>query len=531
VTLAGHSGAAPAGTRLAALAIVAVAVLAYLPTIDNYFVRDDFGVVQLLAQKPASSFWRWFHTSWMDRIWGFTPDEIRPFPAVSYQITALGGAASPFLHHVLNILIHAANGLLVMAIARRAASLSVPAAGVAGMCFVILPVHTESVAWITGRVDSFPTFFYLASFLAYARWRAAASRAATMYVWSLILFFVALFSKQNTITMAGTLVAYDVIVLRRRPRPPLGFVLPYVPYAVLTAGYLWLRYALFGEVAREGALNARGLSDFAVMVDRHLAHVVTGDPDGSRLLVVAMLLILATIAVVFRRQGEARVLVYFGPVWWIIGVAPVLVAGYSSPRHVYLAAVGWAVIVGLGFDLARRAPARQRLAQGLVIAAIALYLIPLVRSIREWNRIAAVSHAAVRDVRSAALAAPEGSLLIIGAPVRSWEWALPFAMQPPFVRADLTTRVVAVSPRPLSCCAGQWFDDTRNALRRWSAGAARDSAIALRWDQETGALFEARADDTPQLTTLARALLELDRPEDLDRNLRRMLDVLVVGGK
>ena len=61
-------------------------------TITNYFVQDDFGVVALLSQKPASYFPRWFVSTWMDDIWGFTPDEIRPFPAVTYQLAALWGA-------------------------------------------------------------------------------------------------------------------------------------------------------------------------------------------------------------------------------------------------------------------------------------------------------------------------------------------------------------------------------------------------------------------------------------------------------
>ena len=82
-------------------------------------MRDDFGVVELLSAKPAGYFPRWFVTSWMDQIWGHAPDEVRPFPAVSYQLTSLGGAASPFLHHVLNIALHAANGVVVLAIARR----------------------------------------------------------------------------------------------------------------------------------------------------------------------------------------------------------------------------------------------------------------------------------------------------------------------------------------------------------------------------------------------------------------------------
>ena len=161
----------------AALFVCLGAVVPYASTIDNYFVRDDFGVVELLASKPATYFPRWFVSSWMDEIWGNVPDEVRPFPAVSYQLTALGGAASPFLHHALNIALHAANGLVVLAIALTVARLSLPAATLASGVFVLLPVHGESVAWITGRVDSMPALFYMAAFWAFARWRDGGSRS------------------------------------------------------------------------------------------------------------------------------------------------------------------------------------------------------------------------------------------------------------------------------------------------------------------------------------------------------------------
>ena len=72
--------------RSAVLAVLVVCLagsLPYLSTAHNYFVRDDFGVVKLLASKPAGYFPRWFYTSWMDDIWGHIPDEVRPFPAVS----------------------------------------------------------------------------------------------------------------------------------------------------------------------------------------------------------------------------------------------------------------------------------------------------------------------------------------------------------------------------------------------------------------------------------------------------------------
>ena len=153
------------------------------------------------------------------------------------------------------------------------------------------------------------------------------------------------------------------------------------------------------------------------------------------------------------------------------------------------------------------------------------YLVPLYRSVREWRTMAAVSHQVVRDVRRAALSAPEGSLIIIGAPGRSWEWALPFAVRPPFQRTDLRDRVFIISPRALSCCTAPWFEETRRTIRAWSAGAARDSAIALRWDRDTGALSRATGADTPQLPALTRSLLDM-RADDLDINLRRMLDIL-----
>ena len=158
--------------HLGIIAVLLAASLPYLRTIPDYFVQDDFGGMQLLAAKPWHTFPRWFTMPWMEFIWGYTPDEIRPFTALSYQITAVWGPSAPEGHHLLNIVLHAANSLLVFAIARTAAGVTIAGATVAGVIFALLPVGAESVAWITGRVDSLPAFYYLLSFLTYARWRA-----------------------------------------------------------------------------------------------------------------------------------------------------------------------------------------------------------------------------------------------------------------------------------------------------------------------------------------------------------------------
>src|SRR4030095_14195208 len=133
--------------------------------IDDYFVQDDFGVVGLFSQRSLAYIPRWFVTPWTEDIWGYVPDELRPLPAASYVMASWFGASAPQPNHVMNIALPAINGLLVMGIAESAAGLSLLPAATAGVIFVLLPIQAESVAWITGRVDSLPTLLSFPSFL------------------------------------------------------------------------------------------------------------------------------------------------------------------------------------------------------------------------------------------------------------------------------------------------------------------------------------------------------------------------------
>jgi hypothetical protein len=465
------------GRLLAVLGICLAASLPYVSSANNYFVNDDFGVVQLLSQKPAFYFPRWFVTSWMDDIWGATQDEIRPFPAVTYQLAAIWGATSTLANHVTNIACHAANALLVLAIARAVVGVSFIASAYAALAFAILPLHAESVAWITGRVDTIPAVFFLGSFLAYAHWRRGGATSPRLYLCAIALFFCALFSKQNTIVMVAALFLYDLVAERRPIRASWSWLAPYVPFAVLTVAYLLLRYLLFGEVAREGQLTADGLGLSRIFVGKHFQRMFFGGevaryPFGY----IATLLLTAGAWFLMRSSGAANLrhgpalVLYFGPCWWFLCLAPLVVVGYESTRHVYLASVGWAMILGLVFHAIWH---RQQVAfrHGALVASAGLlvfYTVGLQAEVSEWNVRARVSQKVVADLEREARAAPEGSLLIVGAPSRSWEWALPFAAQPPFTQTELAERVRIVSPVLLDCCQDQWMERTQRIIRTWS---------------------------------------------------------------
>ena len=533
---------------LPTLVVVLAAVVPYLPTLDNYFAQDDFGVVSLLAGKPATYFPHWFVSTWMDDIWGFTPDEIRPFPAVTYQISAWWGAASPVANHVINIALHTANSLFVLGIARVAGRLSPGATLFAAVVFALLPMQVESVAWITGRVDSIPAFFYLGAFFLFARWRIESQNG--LYVCSIVLFFCALFSKQNALTLPAALVAYDILVARRGAsrfvlgpiRSLLRATLPYVPFVVLTIGYLALRYVLFGEMAREGLMTADRIRIFLEDTSAHLRRMTLGQFGlGVSTVTIAVLLSLLVIAIasVGRRfaheaaRRRAWPALYFGIVWVALGIAPTLVAGYASPRHMYLASAGWAILVGVGLDVLWHVPRPRwpRLAgTALALAALAGYAVQLGSEIRAWEVRTEVSRKAVADLEVEALAVPEGALVIAGAPRRSWAFALPFAARPPFVREDLTRRVVIVSDSLLYCCpAHRWDQDTRSALRAWLADPRRPPVVALHWEAETGALSRVSEREEPFLRQVMAYWLETPDAAALDRQIHDMLDRMVAG--
>ena len=524
--------------RLVVLLIVLAAVAPYLPSLDDYFVQDDFGVVGLLSSKPAGYFPRWFVSTWMDDIWGYTPDEIRPFPAVTYQIAAWWGAASPVANHVINIGFHAVNAILVFAVAETAAGLPLAPAAFAALVFAVLPMQTESVAWVTGRVDSMPACFYLAAFLLFARWRARPRVA--LYAWSLVAYFVAVFTKQNAVTLPAAIVLYDALLANHPVRLAWSWLRPYVPFAVLTVGYLGLRYALFGEVAREGMLNTARVEMFLQDLSVHLRRMVIGE-EGLRVSglavatrVVIGVAVVGAIAVLLDDRGRATIksAAFFLVVWIGLAVAPTLVAGYASPRHMYLASAGWAVALGGAFAVlwrARPSPLMRGLGVVCAAALLLMYASQLRQDVQLWGVRSEVSRIAVADVEREALAAAPGTLIIVDAPQRSWNFALPHALRPPFTGEDLTRRVRVISHSSIHCCpAHVWEPYTREAMRAWNEDPAQPPVIALRWDMDTGELYRLSDRQDPFLRTLVPMVRNTPDVASLDRAILDISRKLVV---
>ena len=122
-------------------------------------------------------------------------------------------------YHLVNLILHLANGLLMLLVAglvlrkviddeRLVRWYAILAAGF----FVVHPVQTESVTYISSRSELLSTFFFLGAFLLFIK----TPKERIGFLLSLAVasvLFLGLLSKETVITLPAVLVVYDFIFL------------------------------------------------------------------------------------------------------------------------------------------------------------------------------------------------------------------------------------------------------------------------------------------------------------------------------
>ena len=144
----------------------------------------------------------------------------------------------PGRNTIVNVLFHAVNAVLLLALLFRMTGALWPSAFVAAL-FAWHPLHVESVAWIAERKDVLSTFFGLLALLAYARFVAESkvhpssprsaqtrsSKSKVFYVLALLMFALGLMAKPMLVTFPFVMLLLDYWPLQRFPLSPFRFSL------------------------------------------------------------------------------------------------------------------------------------------------------------------------------------------------------------------------------------------------------------------------------------------------------------------
>ncbi|HUI08148.1 MAG TPA: tetratricopeptide repeat protein [Verrucomicrobiae bacterium] len=225
--------------RSRAALVVLLTIAAYLPVRNAGFVYDDTG--NIIANQSLRSL------QGLKWIWADPRASLQYYPLtytsfwVEYHLWGLRPAG----YHVVNVLLHASNAVLVGLLLSR---LGVPGAWLAALLFALHPVHVESVAWISERKNVLSGFFYLSSMLTYLGFEAGAKRRWAFYALSLTLFVCAMLSKTSAVSMPFAVL---LVVWWKRGRIKWPDVVSLIPF-VLVGAVLGLLTAWL-EIHQSGA--------------------------------------------------------------------------------------------------------------------------------------------------------------------------------------------------------------------------------------------------------------------------------------
>jgi len=240
------------------LLLAAVTILAYRPAWNGGFLWDDDAYVtnnELLTAPDG-----------LRRIWfSFdSPSQYFPLVYTTFRIERALWGLNPAGYHVVNVLLHVANALLVW---RLLARLRVPGAWLAGAIFALHPVQVESVAWITERKNVLMGFFFLLTLLTWVEFLDQQTRRRwRLYLLALVLYALALLSKTTACTLPAALL---LILWLRKKSVTKGTLLQVVPFVVLgiAMGLLTIWWERYHQGTR-GPLFALGLIERILVASR-----------------------------------------------------------------------------------------------------------------------------------------------------------------------------------------------------------------------------------------------------------------------
>jgi protein O-mannosyl-transferase len=233
---------------LGSLGIAAAVIVVYSEAFRAGFIWDDDAMVtdNRLIRMPGGLWRFWFSTE--------PPDY---FPLVSsllwIQWRLWGMNATGY--HIVQVMLHALNSILLWRTARR---LDIPAAWWAGMIYAVHPVNVETVAWITETKNTVPVALCLGSLLMILR--SESTQSLRLYWGAVGLFLLALLGKTSVVMLPVILLIITWWKHGSLSRKDIGKSIPFFAVAlVMGLVTVWFQSnrAIMHTVIREDGFMSR----------------------------------------------------------------------------------------------------------------------------------------------------------------------------------------------------------------------------------------------------------------------------------
>jgi tetratricopeptide (TPR) repeat protein len=379
-----------------AIGLIAATCFVYAPVRDHGFVGlDDAGYIRDNAQVTAGltrSSIAWAFTTGFAANW-------HPLTWLSHMLDVELFGVRPGAHHLVNLMFHVANTLLLFAVWKRMTGETAASAWVAAL-FAVHPLHVESVAWLAERKDVLSTLLWLLTMWTYVAY--VARPAVSRYLWVMLAFALGLMAKPMLVTLPIVLLLLDRWPLARTA--PLSRLLwekaPLAALAIASSIVTLIVQRQGGAVSTLGVLPVSvRVTNALVSYLRYIGQMFW--PDDLAVFYpyarsqplwpgVAALIVLVAASVLAVRVRRQRPYVTVGWFWYVVTLLPVI--GFlqvgtqaHADRYTYVPLIGLFVLIAwLTLDLLARWPMR-RLAAVAALAVVTVCGMTAHAQVKHWR--------------------------------------------------------------------------------------------------------------------------------------------------
>src|SRR3989344_5153008 len=383
------------------LILCIVAVIPYSNIFGNQFVYDDFDFfvhwdgVKSLEHIPSF---------FQGNLPTFHQHVYRPLRSLVQAVVYSIAGGEPFGFHVFSLGVHIAAVLLVYVLAKRIVPRG--AAFITALLFAVLPIHTDSITFMTASFDTLGTVFVIAALYLYSIYRDRGT--AWAYSGSIACAVISFFMYEIALVLPLLIMLYDACFKEGKIRKLLRRARYYAPYFIGVVIYVAFRMRIVGHrfggsLFESDPLGIRILTMLkgfvwylyimTVNYPLSISHLIPparslAEPAvfGS---LIGVLGLLAFGVYCFRREKKLCAFLIF---WFFISLAPVSniipLAIFVSEHYSYLTTFAWCAAFGFGLHVLYQRSRSQRLKSvviGLVVVLLIIYGGMTVRRNQDWR--------------------------------------------------------------------------------------------------------------------------------------------------
>lgn len=319
--------------------LLLIGLLAYFNSFSVPFHYDDVPYIkENIDIKSSQLFSKWVGNGYSKIITD------RVFLLFTFYLNYTINGLDTFGYHIVNLLIHISTAflfylLIAKYVDRENITTNPPGisfkGGIAASIFLLHPINTESVTYISSRSSVLSAFFILASMLCFFRATKDKFKIPS-YLFSILFLILGLSSKESAIVIPALILLFDIYFVSNKERSfkaRLKYHLPF--WIIIAAGFIYFYSGyITGTVMRMRPWTTHILTEIRVFVQYlkllilpiglNIDHDIKASTTFDLPIIVSFIIILVFLIVALFLKNRNRVL-SFSIFWFFINLAPFLV--------------------------------------------------------------------------------------------------------------------------------------------------------------------------------------------------------------